>query len=162
MQQSLWSLSIRTSTEQKLKDEALTLVFSFFCRTIVASLVNPIAASFNESQNASYLGTAFLLANIVRFLRSLPDHPSLLSLFPPYTCLALIFRRTNADTVPSKTFTPLYGRLCDIIGRRAANGLALSLFTLGTVLCAFAPTLKWLILARFVAGAGGGGINMTS
>ncbi|KAI5478849.1 vacuolar amino acid permease [Pseudohyphozyma bogoriensis] len=59
------------------------------------------------------------------------------------------------------TFTPLYGRLCDILGRRAANASAISLFTLGTIGCAFAPSMKWLIAARFVAGAGGGGIATT-
>ncbi|GAA5825920.1 hypothetical protein JCM11251_000053 [Rhodosporidiobolus azoricus] len=60
------------------------------------------------------------------------------------------------------TFTPLYGRLCDILGRRVANASAIFLFTLGTALCAVAPSMKWLIAARFVAGAGGGGMNTTS
>ncbi|ORY86742.1 major facilitator superfamily domain-containing protein [Leucosporidium creatinivorum] len=59
------------------------------------------------------------------------------------------------------TFTPLYGRLCDIIGRRAANASAIFLFTFGTALCAIAPSMKWLIAARFIAGAGGGGIMTT-
>lgn len=59
------------------------------------------------------------------------------------------------------TFTPLYGRLCDIVGRRAANASAIFLFTLGTALCALAPSMKWLIAARFIAGAGGGGIMTT-
>lgn len=48
------------------------------------------------------------------------------------------------------TFTPLYGRLCDIIGRRAATALSVGLFTAGTAACAFAPTMKWLIVARFI------------
>ncbi|GAA5864308.1 hypothetical protein JCM8547_005781 [Rhodosporidiobolus lusitaniae] len=60
------------------------------------------------------------------------------------------------------TFTPLYGRLCDILGRRIANASAIFLFTLGTALCAVAPSMKFLILARFIAGAGGGGMNTTS
>ncbi|GAA6041495.1 hypothetical protein JCM8097_001905 [Rhodosporidiobolus ruineniae] len=59
-------------------------------------------------------------------------------------------------------FTPLYGRLCDILGRRIANASAIFLFTLGTALCAVAPSMKWLIVARFIAGAGGGGMNTTS
>ncbi|BGP19085.1 hypothetical protein JCM10213v2_007172 [Rhodosporidiobolus nylandii] len=60
------------------------------------------------------------------------------------------------------TFTPLYGRLCSILGRRLANASAIFLFTLGTALCAVAPSMKFLILARFIAGAGGGGMNTTS
>ncbi|GAA6007174.1 hypothetical protein JCM10207_001533 [Rhodosporidiobolus poonsookiae] len=60
------------------------------------------------------------------------------------------------------TFTPLYGRLCDILGRRVANASAIFLFTLGTALCAVAPSMNWLIAARFIAGAGGGGMNTTS
>ncbi|KIK65443.1 hypothetical protein GYMLUDRAFT_70555 [Collybiopsis luxurians FD-317 M1] len=54
-------------------------------------------------------------------------------------------------------FTPLYGRLSDILGRKGAMLLALSLFGSGTVFCAFAPTMESLIAARAVAGMGGGG-----
>lgn len=50
------------------------------------------------------------------------------------------------------TFTPLYGRLCGILGRRLANASAISLFTLGTLFCAIAPSMKYLILARFIGG----------
>ncbi|ORY92960.1 vacuolar amino acid permease [Leucosporidium creatinivorum] len=92
--------------------------------TVVAPLVQPIAASFHASHESSWLGTSFLLANI--------------------------------------TFTPLYGRLADIVGRRTASASAVALFTLGTLLCAVAPSMRWFMLARFVAGAGGGGISTTS
>ncbi|KAJ9127490.1 hypothetical protein QFC24_000899 [Naganishia onofrii] len=53
-------------------------------------------------------------------------------------------------------FTPIYGRLCDIIGRRGAILLALSLFGIGTIGCGIAPSMEALIGARAVAGAGGG------
>ncbi|KAK4052701.1 hypothetical protein OIV83_001988 [Microbotryomycetes sp. JL201] len=59
------------------------------------------------------------------------------------------------------TFTPLYGRLCDILGRRLANASAIALFTAGTVLCTVATTMNGLIIGRFVAGIGGGGIQTT-
>ncbi|GAA5836626.1 hypothetical protein JCM9279_000448 [Rhodotorula babjevae] len=68
----------------------------------------------------------------------------------------------TAFLLSNLTFTPLYGRLCDILGRRTANASAILLFTLGTLLCAVAPTMNWLIAARFLAGAGGGGMNTTS
>lgn len=38
-------------------------------------------------------------------------------------------------------FTPLYGRLCDIIGRRASCLIAGSLFGVGTVLCGLASNM---------------------
>lgn len=55
-------------------------------------------------------------------------------------------------------FTPLYGRLSDIIGRRGAMLLALSLFGSGTLLCGIAPSMEILIIARAIAGMGGGGV----
>lgn len=55
------------------------------------------------------------------------------------------------------TFTPLYARLSDTIGRRTAYLQALSLFTIGTLGCGLAPNFGLLVVARFVAGMGGGG-----
>ena len=54
-------------------------------------------------------------------------------------------------------FTPLYGRLSDILGRRGAMLLALSLFGSGTFLCGIAPSMNVFIAARVIAGMGGGG-----
>ncbi|KIK08399.1 hypothetical protein K443DRAFT_1497 [Laccaria amethystina LaAM-08-1] len=55
-------------------------------------------------------------------------------------------------------FTPLYGRLSDVLGRKGAMLLALSLFGTGTVLCGVAPSMNALIAARAIAGMGGGGV----
>jgi MFS family permease len=60
------------------------------------------------------------------------------------------------------TFTPLYGRLSDLIGRRAAYLQALTLFTIGTLCCGLAPSFTALTVARFVAGMGGGGMGTVS
>jgi len=67
------------------------------------------------------------------------------------------------------------GRLSDILGRKGAMLLALSLFGMpsmiyrsrsyfelksegsGTLLCGFAPSMEFLIAARALAGMGGGG-----
>lgn len=57
------------------------------------------------------------------------------------------------------SFTPLYGRLSDLIGRRNAYEQGLFLFTFGTALCGFAPNFNTLIVARFIAGMGGGGLT---
>ncbi|KAL1946941.1 hypothetical protein VTO73DRAFT_15045 [Trametes versicolor] len=59
-------------------------------------------------------------------------------------------------------FTPLYGRLSDILGRKGAMLLALSLFGSGTLFCGLAPSMDALIVARAVAGMGGGGVMTVS
>jgi MFS family permease len=92
--------------------------------TIVATLMTPIGNYFNKSNQASYIGTSYLLS----------------------VCC----------------FTPLYGRLSDILGRRGAMILGLTLFGAGTTCCGFAPSMEALIAARAVAGMGGGGIMTVS
>jgi len=53
---------------------------------------------------------------------------------------------------------PVFGTLSDIYGRRAMIVTALGLFIAGSVLCAMAPNITVLILARGLQGLGGGGI----
>ncbi|WVQ98804.1 hypothetical protein IAU59_005935 [Kwoniella sp. CBS 9459] len=60
------------------------------------------------------------------------------------------------------SFTPIYGRLSDLIGRRNAHLTAMFLFTLGTLLCGIAPNMYGLIAARAIAGMGGGGVQSMS
>ena len=48
------------------------------------------------------------------------------------------------------TFTPLYGRLCTILGRRAACQTALLATALGTLLCGISGGMVELTVARFV------------
>ncbi|KAG1819841.1 major facilitator superfamily domain-containing protein [Suillus subaureus] len=59
------------------------------------------------------------------------------------------------------TFTPLYGRLCNIMGRRGANQLAVCITAVGTLLCGFSTNMWMLVAARFLSGMGGGGIVTT-
>ncbi len=47
-----------------------------------------------------------------------------------------------------------YGPLSDIYGRKAPLYAGLALFTAGSIGCALAPTVGWLIAFRFVQGAG--------
>jgi MFS family permease len=53
---------------------------------------------------------------------------------------------------------PLYGAIADIRGRRFALVLANGLFLGGSVLCAIAPSLEFLVAARLLQGCGAGGL----
>jgi EmrB/QacA subfamily drug resistance transporter len=54
--------------------------------------------------------------------------------------------------------TPLYGKLSDIHGRRIVLLSAITIFLIGSVVCAVAPTMLALIAARALQGLGGGGL----
>jgi EmrB/QacA subfamily drug resistance transporter len=64
----------------------------------------------------------------------------------------------TAYLLASTAVAPVFGTLSDIYGRRAMIIAALSLFVVGSVLCAVAPNMTVLILARGLQGLGGGGI----
>src|SRR5436190_7440687 len=64
----------------------------------------------------------------------------------------------TAYLLAATAVAPVFGTLSDIYGRRAMIIAALSLFIAGSVLCAVAPNMPILILARGLQGLGGGGI----
>jgi EmrB/QacA subfamily drug resistance transporter len=57
---------------------------------------------------------------------------------------------------------PVYGRLGDTFGRRLMMILALTLFMVGSVLCALAPNIELLTAFRVLQGFGGGGLMTLS
>ena len=54
--------------------------------------------------------------------------------------------------------TLVVGKLGDIVGRRRVVMASLVIFLIGSLLCAAATNLPWLIAGRFVQGAGGAGL----
>jgi len=54
--------------------------------------------------------------------------------------------------------TPLFVKLSDIYGRRLILLWAIGIFIAGSIACALAPTIWFLILARGLQGIGGGGL----
>src|ERR1700753_2314016 len=64
----------------------------------------------------------------------------------------------TAYLLASSAVAPVFGTLSDIYGRRAMIITAMSLFIVGSILCAVAPSMPVLILARGLQGLGGGGI----
>lgn len=59
-------------------------------------------------------------------------------------------------------FLPLFGRLCQIHGRRRFYMLGYGVFTLGSALCALAPGIGGLILFRVFQGIGGAMLGANS
>jgi len=57
---------------------------------------------------------------------------------------------------------PVYGRLGDALGRRRVMFMALGLFVIASGLCAIAPSVLMLTLARVLQGFGGGGLMTLS
>jgi multidrug resistance protein len=64
----------------------------------------------------------------------------------------------TAYLLASTAVAPVFGTLSDIYGRRATIITAMSLFMVGSILCALAPNMIVLIIARALQGLGGGGI----
>ncbi|KAF8121594.1 vacuolar amino acid permease [Boletus edulis] len=98
---------------------------TFLCNlnlTLVATLLPSLTSEFQGSNQASWIGTSYLLS----------------------TC----------------TFTPLYGRLCTILGRRTACQTALLATAIGTFLCGISGSMVQLTVARFIAGMGGGAVQL--
>ena len=64
----------------------------------------------------------------------------------------------TAFIVTSTVSAPLYGRLSDLYGRKAAFSVSISLFLVGSIACGLAGDLLQLILSRAVQGLGAGGL----
>ena len=64
----------------------------------------------------------------------------------------------TAYLVTSTCVTPIVGKLSDLYGRRPVLRVCLVVFILGSGLCALAPGMVPLILARALQGLGGGGL----
>ena len=59
-----------------------------------------------------------------------------------------------AQAVSTAACAPILGKLGDVLGRRRTLYLGILVFTLGNVLTAFASTLLFMMLARFIVGVG--------
>ncbi|KAI0670178.1 amino acid permease ScVBA-like protein [Trametes maxima] len=69
-----------------------------------------------------------------------------------YTWVSVTYMLTQT------AFQPLYGKLSDLIGRTAVLYGSIFIFAAGSVLCGCAQSIEWLVIARAIAGIGGGGI----
>jgi EmrB/QacA subfamily drug resistance transporter len=65
---------------------------------------------------------------------------------------------TTAYLITSTIVTPIYGKLGDIYGRKRLFTTAITIFLIGSVLCAFATSMETLAVYRAVQGLGAGGL----
>ncbi len=109
-------------------------------RDIVIIMTGLMVAMFPGALDATIIGPALPTIG-----RELGDAANL-----PWIVTAYLLVSTAA--------TPLYGKLSDIHGRRVTLIFAIAVFALGSVLCALAPSMITLALARAVQAIGGGGL----
>lgn len=91
--------------------------------------MSSISSEYHQSNQASWLGTSCV---------------SLLVIFSIYLTRLRYLLATC-------TFTPLYGRLSNVMGRRGANQTAVFFAGIGTLCCGLSTNLDMLIAARFVS-----------
>jgi EmrB/QacA subfamily drug resistance transporter len=111
--------------------------------------------------NASEIRTIMLSLMLTMFLAALDQTivatalPTIGRQFQDVSNLSWVI---TAYLLASTAVAPVFGTLSDIYGRRAMIVAALALFIVGSVMCAVAPNLSMLIVARGLQGLGGGGI----
>lgn len=66
-----------------------------------------------------------------------------------------------ALAISSAVCAPILGKFSDVLGRRVTLLLGISIFTIGNLLTAIAPSLLFMIIARFVVGIGTAAIAPT-
>jgi MFS family permease len=84
--------------------------------------------------------------------------PSIIADLADWTRLREASWIVNGYLVAYVAVMPLAGRAADRYSLAALYGLSLAAFALGSVLCATAQSLEWLIAARVLQGAGAGAI----
>ena len=57
-------------------------------------------------------------------------------------------------SISTATFAPIFGKLSDVIGRKITLLLGILIFILGNIMTAIAPSLIFMLAARFVVGVG--------
>jgi len=63
-----------------------------------------------------------------------------------------------AMAASTAAFAPILGKLGDVIGRRVTLLIGIAIFTLGNILTSIAPSLFFMIIARFIVGVGSAAI----
>ena len=111
-----------------------------------------------RSERGQVLGALMLTLSLVAIdgtviATAVPSIVGQLGGFSSFPWLFSAYLLTQAVT------TPLYGRYADLVGRRPVILVGITLFVLGSVLCAGAWSMTALIVARAVQGLGAGAVQ---
>ncbi|MFF9869667.1 MFS transporter [Streptomyces sp. NPDC013953] len=118
-------------------------------RTRTTKEVNP-ARVLALCSGASFM--AFLDLSIVSIA-----FPDILDDFPGTSLNSMTWVLSGYTILLAAVLTPA-GRIADSVGRRTVFLWSLAAFTAASLVCAVAPSIWWLIAARFVQGAAAGGM----
>src|SRR5260370_10945074 len=99
-----------------------------------------------------------MLAMFLSALEQTIVRPALPPIGPNLSAVENLSWVVTAYLLSTTLATALFGKLSDIYGRRALMLISISVFVLGSIACALAPTLWLLVAARALQGLGGGGI----
>ncbi|KAB5566759.1 major facilitator superfamily domain-containing protein [Coniochaeta sp. 2T2.1] len=110
-------------------------------------------------------GKRFYLCLVLLFLMNLFINLEAVVLSPLLPTIAAtlsastnqIFWSGTGFLIGRTVFTPIFGAMSDIFGRRLCMLVAIALFTLGSLLCGVAPNIGAFITARVIQGIGAGG-----
>ena len=100
-------------------------------------------------------GTAALLVGLVGGFSAVLSPAFVKDLGIPYNNTTWTALATAMSTA---AFAPVMGKLADMLGRRRMLLLGLLVYTLGNTLTAVAPSLLFMLFARFILGAGAAAI----
>ncbi|KAI9359197.1 major facilitator superfamily domain-containing protein [Zopfochytrium polystomum] len=106
-------------------------------------------------------GLLFLGLNVAIFLAALDQtivSVALQAISTEYSAQDQVAWVATAYLLTATAFIPSYGQVSDIFGRKPTFLFAIVVFELGSALCGAANSMIMLIVARAVAGIGGGGI----
>ncbi|THV06972.1 MFS general substrate transporter [Dendrothele bispora CBS 962.96] len=173
------SISTHEHEHDPLESETATRVDDHNDTTILASTPpsTPSAAAHDPSSSSSsqppvltdqtnllpfkqviIVFVSLSFCTVVSALDSVIIATSLSTVAAHFNAGAVISWVPSAYLMTSTAFQPLYGRFSDIFGRKAAMGLAMSIYMIGNLIAGFSNSIIQVIVFRGVAGAGGGGI----
>ncbi|KAE9398876.1 MFS general substrate transporter [Gymnopus androsaceus JB14] len=100
---------------------------------------------------------ALSLCNLVTTLDQVVVSSSLSTVSAAFNAGSVSAWIPAAYLLTSTAFQPLYGRLSDIFGRKAAIALAMGIYIVGNLIAGFSRSVTQLIVFRAIAGIGDGG-----
>ena len=125
----------------------------------------PIAPSA-PTQTAAFGHLLFVLAALAALMSSI-DYTIVAVAIPQLVVsfdasLALVSWTLTSYQLVQLIMLPLSGKLSDSFGRKRVFLFCVGIFTFGSLLCAIAPNIWFLIVARGVQAVGGGGLLPSS